>query len=124
MIKKIIAFSFIAWAIAAVLSSGYAEATALIHPPDLDVCVDPIPELDHLCNITEVMVTPQFYAEISESCSRFFSYKQLMAIPGVGMRWVPVDIVYGTGPKEATLNLEEICEDGSNLYELQPRLRQ
>ncbi len=77
--KKIIAFSCIAWASAAISSARPAKAYVLIP----------------LQNVTQVAVTPRFRSvEPINACGMTFIYQQLMAIPGVGNVWLYTDFRY------------------------------
>jgi len=102
MNKKLIAFSCIAWALAAILNTRPAGAYAAI--PGLQ-------------NVTEVRVTAKYKTGSFTVCGdRQYSYMQLIAIPGYGPVWVAVEFVYGTGPKTATV--VEVCENGDVIYGL------
>jgi len=100
MTKKIIVFSLIAWAIAALSSARPAGANALIP----------------LRDVTSVVVTGKYRSSVSSVCGRTFTKEQLMTIPGIGSVWVPVESIYNSGPKDALLI--EDCHDGNFVYGL------
>jgi len=110
MNKKMIAFAFIAWAIADMASPSPVKALANI------------PEMGE---VTEVVVTGHTKLVnnyTATGCgedgrgSYEFIFQQLMVVPGVGPVWVDVDFLYSPGPKDAVLI--EACENGDNVYGL------
>jgi len=101
MIKKIIAFSFIAWAVITISSASPAKAGFIIPAGAQD--------------LTEIRVTPKTRNDTFNYCGYNFSYQQLMVIPGVGAVWVPVEFVYPRGLR--TAYLKGTCENGDKVYE-------
>ena len=104
MKKKIIAFSFVAWAIAAI--SSPRPAKAVIALPGLE-------------DVTEVVVLNKWKNNISYVCGYYLPYQQLMAIPGVGRTWVATDTIYPffslLGPRIATA-ITTCEENGEIIY--------
>ena len=102
MKKKMIAFTCMVWALAAIWNTRPAGAFAVI---------------SGLQDVTEVRVTGNYQSGTFTACGdRQYPYKQLMAIPGFGAVWVAVDSIYGTGPKTAVVT--EVCENGDVIYGL------
>src|SRR4030095_8000015 len=121
MIKKIIAFTCLAWAIATILSASDAQAVVAIPGEALEAIFNEegVPEFEKI-NVTGKVISDSF-----EVCvpSRFHAnFQQIMAIPGVGAVWVYTDQAYSTGPKEAALFGTCKNEEGDHfyLYELGP----
>jgi hypothetical protein len=101
MKDRIIVFLFVACAIVVVTTPRPAEARAVI------------PELR---DVTTVLVTPRYEQvdSVSELCGLYLYFRQLIAVPGVGMMWVLTDSIYPTGPKDVVLDGE--CDDGGTQY--------
>src|SRR4030095_12122225 len=127
MKKKIIVFSFIAWAIVAISSPRPAQAYifltselkcgtdlapgqadgAISDDPKCDIKVAPIDEYV----IVSLPLCPIFSGELIEF-KWGFNYMQSMAIPGVGTVRVATTTLYKPGSKEAVLI--DICQDGDD----------
>jgi len=116
MIKKVIAFSFIAWAFASISSPRSAKAYVAI------------PQLEDVnsAEITEVIPTGKpfknldgdFMLHCESGYEFFFYYQQLMAIPKAGTVWIITDTVYNnTGFHTAAL-LDTCLDDNNNTYYL------
>lgn len=103
MNHKIVVFSSLAWALAAIFSPRSANALA------------GVPALEEPSQVIQLAVSRQYISEFStvycEVGTREFSFQQLMTVPGEGAVWVATEMVYSPGRKEATLY--EVCEDES-----------
>src|SRR4030095_11219899 len=114
MIKKIIAFSFIAWAIAAISSPSPSRADVLI------------PGLKSTEVLTEAVVTGKIRDFFSPDCrGGAFYVQQLMVLfitdvetgsERVDVKWISTDTLYDNGPNDATS--VEACENGDIIYGL------
>lgn len=107
--KKIIAFSFLVWAIAAVSDPRPAQALAAI----------PVVEGVDMEEVTEVVATGRIVAGVFPVCGnpgdpdyQEFNFMQLMTIPGVGRVWAYTDFVYTPGLKMSTFQMS--CQDGED----------
>jgi len=114
MKKKMIAFSFIAWAIIALSNPGTVKAS---------VYISGISGLNDVIEIVPTQANKYLYGpEADVYCENLgyyitFSQLQLFAIPGFGKIWAPVDYLYhSSGVQEVIRDPYFECKDGDTTY--------